>query len=68
MSLKFVHLVFIIASLLLAGWVAGWCYIQYASTHETAMLVGGIASALAAGGLVLYGLSFIKKFRNVKYY
>lgn len=68
MSLKFVHLIFIVASFLLAGWVAVWCYGQYASRHETEMLIGGIAAALAAGGLVLYGMNFVKKFRNVRYY
>jgi len=68
MSLKAFHLVFIVASILLAVGIAAWSLLNYFSPHGTlADLLVGIGAALAAVGLVCYERFFLKKFKNVSY-
>ena len=69
MSLKAFHLVFIIASIVLALGFAGWALTAYFSTDGGGMwyLVAGLGSLLAAVGLVFYEIYFLKKLKNVSY-
>ncbi len=59
MSLKAFHLVFIFLAILLSIGCAAWSYF-----NETAPLFG-IASAVAAVALIVYGIYFIKKSKKI---
>jgi hypothetical protein len=59
MSLKGFHIVFIILSILLTAGFAYWSI-----ANETAVPVG-IGSAVLSVVLVVYGIFFIKKSRNI---
>ena len=68
MSLKAVHLVFVIASTLLALGFAAWSLRNYLSIDgSTADLVFAIASLLGAIGLIVYGRYFLRKLRHISY-
>ena len=68
MSLKAFHLVFIVASILMAVGFAVWSLMTYYSDHAgVGYLLAGIASAIAAIALVFYERYFLKKFKNVSY-
>ncbi|HWF18537.1 MAG TPA: hypothetical protein VG754_04690 [Verrucomicrobiae bacterium] len=68
MSLKAFHLVFIVASILLAVGFAAWEFVGYFSPHGGAWdLVAGIGGLLTAIGLVFYERYFLKKTKNVSY-
>jgi uncharacterized membrane protein len=68
MSLKAFHLVFIIASILLAVGFAVWGFVVYFNQQGSWMhLVAGIGSSVAAVGLVCYERYFLKKLKNVSY-
>ena len=59
MSLKGFHIVFIALSVLLTAGFAYWSF-----ANETAIPVG-IGSAILSVALVIYGIYFIKKSRNI---
>lgn len=68
MSLKAFHLVFIIASILLALGFGAWSFMNYASPHGSKSdLVIAIVSGVVALGLVGYEIYFLKKLKNVSY-
>ncbi len=68
MSLKAFHLVFIIASILLALGFGAWSYVNYrAPQGKTSDLVIAIVSGVIALGLVGYEIYFLKKLKNVSY-
>lgn len=67
MSLKAFHLVFIIASILLAFGFAAWALVNRAKTGEQSLLWYGIGSAAAGVVLVGYFAYVLKKLRNVSY-
>lgn len=68
MSLKAFHLVFIVASILLALGFGVWSYVNYRAPHgNTSDLVIAIVSGVIALGLVGYEIYFLKKLKNVSY-
>ena len=68
MSLKTFHLVFISASTFLAFGFGGWLLRNYSSPDGRVLdLVGGVASILAAVGLIVYECYFLKKTKNVSF-
>jgi hypothetical protein len=68
MSLKAFHLVFIVASILLAVGFGVWSLLNYFSPVGSAWdLAMGVGSVLVAIGLVVYEKFFLKKFKNVSY-
>jgi hypothetical protein len=68
MSLKAFHLVFIIASIMLAFGFGAWALMNYASPHGVAWdLVWGVAGLVVGVGLVVYEIYFLKKLKNVSY-
>ncbi len=66
MSLKAVHLAFIVVSTALCVFFSVWSMMQYNTGHAGAMLGGSIAAMLAAAALVVYATRFLRKFRNVR--
>jgi len=67
MSLKAFHIVFIIASILLAFGFAAWALVNYAKAGERSLLWYGVGSAAAGITLVGYFAYVLKKLRNVSY-
>jgi hypothetical protein len=67
MSLKAFHIVFVVASILLAFFFGGWLMHDYLATREVAELVVGILSILAGVGLICYGKSILRKLKHISY-
>jgi hypothetical protein len=67
MSLKAFHIVFVVASILLAFFCGGWLIHDYAATRQVAELVVGILSVLAGFGLICYGKSILRKLKHISY-
>ena len=68
MSLKAFHLVFIVASILLAVGFAVWSLFNFLTPTGTMWdMAMGVGAILAAVGLVCYERFFLKKFKNVSY-
>lgn len=68
MSLKAFHLVFIVASILLAAGFGIWSFMNYSAPHgHKSDLVIAIAAGVAALALVGYEIYFLKKLKNVSY-
>ena len=54
MSLKHFHVVFIVASMLLAFLLAGWGILRFRETQEAAALAIGLVAAASGAGLTAY--------------
>ena len=68
MSLKAFHLVFIVASILLAAGFGVWSFMNYSAPHgSTSDLVVAIVSGVVALALVGYEIYFLRKLKNVSY-
>ena len=67
MSLKAFHVVFIIVSTILAVGFGIWAIRDYRARSESASLVVGAGSLLAALALVWYGRWFLRKLKRVGY-
>lgn len=68
MSLKAIHIVFIMASTLLACGFGGWSFRNYFSPDGTKLdIVFGVSSVVAVGALLVYGRYFLKKLKNISY-
>ncbi|MDB6112667.1 MAG: hypothetical protein JWR69_4417 [Pedosphaera sp.] len=68
MSLKAFHLVFIIASTLLAFGFGTWALMNYASPHGVMWdLVWGVSGLVVGVALIVYEVYFLKKLKNVSY-
>jgi flagellar biogenesis protein FliO len=67
MSLKAFHVFFVLVSVLCALGFGAWSVAEYARTGKGSSLgfaIGGFAAAVA---LVVYGLWFLRKLKNVSY-
>jgi hypothetical protein len=67
MSLKAFHIVFVSVSTLLAVGFGIWSLRAYNAGGQTADLLWGIGSLLAAVALVVYGRYFLRKLKSVGY-
>lgn len=67
MSLKAFHIVFIATSALLAVGFGVWEIMAFAASGNLVQLLIGIVSFAAAGGLVVYGVRFLKKLKHIGY-
>lgn len=69
MSLKAIHLLFIIASTLLSFGFSAWALWSYSNEEPRNMvnLIMGMVSAVLGVGLVVYGRYFLKKLKDVSY-
>jgi hypothetical protein len=64
MSLKIVHIVFIIAAAVLAALLSVWAAVRYGATPEVSLLALGIGSLAALVGLTAYVRVFIGRCRR----
>ena len=67
MSLKAFHVVFIIASILLAFGFGAWSYVDYKDQGKTMDLIYAIGSTLAGIALVIYFRIVLRKLKNISY-
>lgn len=68
MSLKAFHIVFIVASVLLAAGFATWSIMNYFSPGGRLVdLLVGIGSAIVALALLVYERYFLKKTKDISY-
>ena len=68
MSLKAIHIIFIIASSLLAVFFGAWGFGEYFRGEGTPIhLVYGIFSIALLVGLVFYGKYFLRKLKHIAY-
>jgi DNA-binding transcriptional regulator of glucitol operon len=68
MSLKAIHIVFIIASCLMTAFVGWWAFREYFTvSHATTHLLFGFASVAGFIGLLAYGRYFLKKLKHINY-
>lgn len=69
MSLKAVHILFIIASTLLCFGFAAWSFQAYSNEElgKTGHLAMSIVSGILGVCLLVYGRYFLKKLRHVSY-
>ena len=67
MSLKAFHIFFIILSTLLAVALGVWAVDAYGRSGSWVHLVLGVGSYAASGGLVWYGIWFLRKLKHESY-
>ena len=67
MSLKAFHLLFVIASILLAVGLGLWSIREYHEFGGAGMLALGIASLLAGAAMTVYSRWFVRKLKHVSY-
>lgn len=67
MGLKFFHVVFVVASVLLAGGVAAWAFGKASAGDGGGWWALAAGGALAAVGLVAYGVWFLRKTKDMDY-
>ena len=67
MSLKAFHVFFVAVSTLCALGFGAWAIGDYLRTGSGTVLAMGILSFVAAAALVVYGLWFLRKLKNVSY-
>ena len=67
MSLKALHVVFVVVSTLLAAGFGIWAFGQYQSGAGTGYLLTAGGSVVVAASLVVYGRWFLKKLKDVSY-
>lgn len=67
MSLKTIHIVLILSSILLAFGFGGWELHRYQQLqNQTDLFLGG-GSSVAGIALLVYGVFFLKKTRHISY-
>jgi len=67
MSLKAVHITFITCSILLAFFLGGWLWNDYASTKDVTEAVIASVSTLSGILLIIYAKAILKKLRQISY-
>jgi len=67
MSLKALHIVFIVASIVLALGCGAWSLNAFAEDGAPGNLWFGVASILAGVGLIFYCRSVLRKLKNISY-
>lgn len=68
MSLKTIHIVFVIASCLMTAFFGVWAWREYFGPMGTrAHLIYGVLSIVAFVGLLVYGRYFLKKLKHISY-
>ena len=67
MSLKAFHVFFVVLSVLCALGFGAWALLDYQRTGSGGILALGVLGFAAAAALVVYGLWFLRKLKNVSY-
>lgn len=67
MSLKAIHIVFIVASIVLALGFGAWSLNEFAHGGARSNLWFGVGSLLAGLLLIIYGKAVLKKLKDISY-
>jgi hypothetical protein len=67
MSLKAVHIVFITCCILLAFFLGGWLWHDYAATQDRTEAICGVISCLSGLLLIVYARAILRKLRQISY-
>jgi hypothetical protein len=67
MSLKALHVVFIVASIVLTFGFGAWSLNEYSHGQARSNLWFGLASVVLGLGLIFYGRVMLKKLKNISY-
>jgi hypothetical protein len=67
MSLKAFHIAFICLSIILALGFGIWELSGYTTSGEGEQLAFGLLSLAGGAGLIVYGIRFLRKLKNVSY-
>lgn len=68
MSLKTIHVVFVLASCLMMLIFGGWAWREYFGAEGTvAHLLYGVLSLAGLVGLLIYGRYFLRKLKHISY-
>ena len=68
MSLKTIHIVFVLASLILTAFFGVWAWREYTQPLGTPLhLAYAVLSIVAFAGLLVYGRYFLKKLKHISY-
>ncbi len=68
MSLKAFHIVFIVASILLAFLFSAWCMASYFRADGPVLhLIFGVGSLLSGILLIIYSKYFLRKLKDISY-
>jgi hypothetical protein len=67
MSLKAVHIVFISCSIMLAFFLGGWLWHDYATTKDHVEAVCGTVSLLCGVLLIIYARAILRKLRQISF-
>lgn len=67
MSLKALHIFFVVCSTLLAFGFGGWCILQFLDKQGGVYLPAGIGSFVAGAGLIWYGVVIYRKLKNMSW-
>ena len=67
MSLKAFHIVFIVASILLAFGFAAWAFVNCGDEGRSDLMAYGIGSSVVGAALVGYAIYVLRKLRHVSY-
>jgi hypothetical protein len=66
MSLRIVHIIFIVASTLIAFGFGVWAIVEYRNTGAVLDLALGLGSFVGGAALIWYGNKFFKKLKTLK--
>ena len=67
MSLKAFHIVFVVVSVLFTAGFGYWSLTEFKMAGDGLMLTLSLTSFVAAGGLLFYGVWFLRKLRGWSY-
>jgi hypothetical protein len=67
MSLKTVHIFFVVCTTLLTVVMAVWNYMNWVNFGETLSLVYMVISALCGVATIVYGKKFLVKFKDLSF-
>ncbi len=67
MSLKAFHLFFIIISILFAAGFGVWLLTERPFGQDSFDILSALCSFSVAGGLVLYAIRFLRKFKHLRF-
>jgi hypothetical protein len=68
MSLKTVHIIFVVAATLMTFGFGAWSLVQFFRvTHAIGDLVWGIGSVLLGAAMIWYGRYVFRKLKNMNY-
>ena len=67
LSLKTLHIVFIIASTLITFGMGVWGVVQYSAEGRMDYLLMGILCLISGVALLVYGIRFLQKLKHISY-